>query len=107
MFMAGLDFIVFAIFVWLVDGIGWQRLVRPLVIFGMNAIAAYMVSEGLSELLDSVTVGGGSLQQYIYRSWFVPLAAPANASLLYSIAFVLVVYAVAYLMYRRGWFLKV
>ena len=107
MFMAGLDFIVFAIFVWLVDGVGWQRPVRPMVIFGMNAIAAYMVSEGLSELLDSVSVGGGSLQKYIYRGWFVPLASPANASLLYSIAFVLVIYAVAYLMYRRGWFLRV
>ncbi|MEO8372246.1 MAG: DUF5009 domain-containing protein, partial [Candidatus Solibacter sp.] len=107
MFMAGLDFIVFAIFVWLVDGVGWQKPVRPLVIFGMNAIAAYMVSEGLAELLDGVSVGGGSLQHYIYRTVFVPLASPANASLLYSLTFVLVVYAVAYLMYRRGWFLRV
>ena len=107
LFMAGLDFIVFAIFLWLVDGVGWKRPVRPAVIFGMNAIAAYMVSEGLAELLDSVSVGSGSLKQYIYRSWFAPLAAPANASLLYSICFVLVIYAVAYGMYRRGWFLKV
>jgi predicted acyltransferase len=52
-------------------------------------------------------VGDGSLQRYIYRTVFVPLASPANASLLYSISFVLVIYAVAYLMYRRGWFLKV
>ena len=77
----------------------------------MNAIALYMVSEGLAELLDAVhvsTAGGAiSLQAYIYRSCFVPLASPANASLLYSLAFVAAIYAVAWFLYRRGWFLRV
>jgi predicted acyltransferase len=107
LFMAGLDFIVFAIFAWFVDGLGWRKPVRPLVIFGMNAIAAYMISEGLAELLDAVRVGPISLQQAIYRTCFVPLASPPNASLLYSLAFVAVIYAAAYFMYRRGWFLRV
>ena len=109
--MAGLDFIVFAIFAWFIDGLGWHKPARPLVIFGMNAIALYMVSEGLAELLDAVhvsTAGGAiSLQAYIYRSCFVPLASPANASLLYSLAFVAAIYAVAWFLYRRGWFLRV
>ena len=84
---------------------------QALVIFGMNAIALYMISEGLAELLDGVRVSaaGGpmSLQQYVYRAWFVPLASPPIASLLYSLAFVAVIYAAAYLLYRRGWFLRV
>ena len=61
-----------------------------------------MVSEGLAELLD-----GLHWQVPIYRTCFVPLASPANASLLYSLAFVAVIYAVAYFLYRRGWFLRV
>ena len=111
LFMAGLDFIVFAIFAWFIDGLGWHKPARPLVVFGMNAIALYMVSEGLAEFLDAVRVNaaGGpvSLQAYIYRACFVPLASPANASLLYSLAFVAAIYAVAYFLYRRGWFLRV
>jgi predicted acyltransferase len=107
LFMAGLDFIVFAIFAWFIDGLGWHKPARPLVIFGMNAIAVYMVSEGVAELLDAVRVGPTSLQQYVYRAWFVPLASPPIASLLYSMAFVALIYAVAYLLYRRGWFLRV
>ncbi len=102
LFMAGLDFIVFAIFAWFIDGLGWHKPAKPLVIFGMNAIALYMISEGLAELLD-----GLHWQQSIYRSVFVPLASPANASLLYSLAFVAVIYAAAYFLYRRGWFLRV
>ena len=111
LFMAGLDFTVFAIFAWFIDGLGWRKLARPMVIFGMNAIALYMISEGLAELLDAVRVnaagGAISLQAYIYRAWFAPLASPPNASLLYSLAFVAVVYAAAYGLYRRGWFLRV
>jgi predicted acyltransferase len=107
LFMAGLDFIVFAIFTWFIDELGYRRQAVPLVVFGMNAIGVYMVSEGLAELLDALRVGPLSLQQHIYRSWFVPLASPANASLLYSLSFVAVVYLVAYFLYRRGWFLRV
>jgi predicted acyltransferase len=111
LFMAGLDFTVFAIFAWFIDGLGWRKLARPMVIFGMNAIALYMISEGLAELLDAVRVnaagGAISLQAYIYRAWFAPLASPPNASLLYALAFVAVVYAAAYGLYRRGWFLRV
>ncbi len=107
LFMAGLDFIVFAIFAWFIDEQGWRKPARPFVIFGMNAIALYMVSEGLAEFLDAVRVGPLTLQQSIYRGWFVPLASPANASLLYSLSFVAVIYLVAYFLYRRGWFLRV
>jgi predicted acyltransferase len=102
LFMAGLDFIVFAIFLWLVDGQGWRRPVSPLVIFGMNSIALYLFSEGLAELLDAT-----SLQQPIYRNVFVPLASPPNASLLYSLSFVAVTYAAACFLYRKSWFLRV
>jgi len=111
LFMAGLDFIVFAIFVWFIDGLGWHKPARPLAIFGMNAIALYLISEFLAEILDAVRVdtaaGAISLQAYLYRAWFAPLASPPNASLLYSLAFVAAIYAAAYLLYRRGWFLRV
>jgi predicted acyltransferase len=111
LFMAGLDFTVFAIFAWFIDGLGWHKPARPMVIFGMNAIALYMISEGLAELLGAVRVnaagGSISLKAYIYRAWFAPLASPPNASLLYSLAFVAVVYAAAHGLYRRGWFLRV
>ncbi len=111
LFMAGLDFVVYALFVQLVDGIGWRRPVRPFVIFGMNAITVYMVSEFVAEILDAVRVpsatGPVSLQRYLYHTLFVPLGSPANAALLYSLAFTAAMFVVAYFMYRRSWFLRV
>jgi predicted acyltransferase len=102
LFMAGLDFVLLAGFIWMVDGRGYQRWVRPFVILGMNAIAVYMASEVIDTLL-----GATHLRRPIYENVFAPLASPINASLLYAIAYVLLMYAIAYFMYRRKWFLRV
>jgi predicted acyltransferase len=102
LFMAGLDFVLLAVFIWLVDHLGHQRYVRPLVIVGMNSIAVYMASE-----LGDVLLGETGWHAAIYRTVFAPLASPANASLLYALTYVLLMYAIAYGMYRRKWFWRV
>ena len=102
LFMAGLDFVVFAICLWLVDGLGFRRAVKPLVIIGMNAITVYMASE----LLD-VTLSATRLRPWLFQTLFAPLASPFNASLLYAVAYTLLMWLIAYGMYRRGWFWRV
>ena len=100
LFMAGLDFTACALFVWVIDGLGWKRPFQPAVIMGMNAIAIYLASEFGAELIEGV-------QHQIYRTAFAPLASPANASLLYSLAFTGVMYLIAYALYRQRWFIRV
>jgi predicted acyltransferase len=68
---------------------------------GMNAITLYMISEFGAELLDMA-----NLHAKIYN-FFLSMASPVNASLLYSVAFMLSIYVIGYLMYRRRWFLKI
>jgi predicted acyltransferase len=102
LFMAGLDFVILAMFVWLIDGRGHERMVKPLVIMGMNAITVYLASEFLDEAL-----GASGLHHWIYGHIFEPIASPFNASLLYGIAYVLLMYLIAYAMYRRKWFVRV
>jgi predicted acyltransferase len=98
--MAGLDFTACAALVWVIDGLGWKRPFQPAVILGMNAIAIYLASEFGAELIEGA-------QHRIYRTVFAPLASPANASLLYSLAFTAVMYLIAYAMYRKRWFIRV
>lgn len=100
-FMAGLDFVLLAAFLWIVDHLGYQRFVKPFVIMGMNAITLYMISEFGAELLDMANLHGK-----IYN-FFLTMASPVNASLLYSVAFMLSIYVIGYVMYRRRWFLKI
>jgi predicted acyltransferase len=108
LFMAGLDFAVYALFLWVVDGMGVRRPLKPFVILGMNAITVYMISEFAAEILDAVERRPGvPLQRWIYGTVFAPAASPANASLLYSLAFTAAMFVVAYIMYRRNWFVRI
>lgn len=102
LFMAGLDYIAFAGLLWVVDGLGWKRWAKPFVILGMNAIAVYMASEIVVQLLEML-----GWRHAIYRSVFAPLASDVNASLLFALAYTSLMFVIAWVMYRRGWFLRV
>jgi predicted acyltransferase len=101
-FMAGLDFVVLAAFVWFVDERGARRWVEPLTITGMNAISVYLASEFLSEFLDAT-----SLHRTIYSRFFEPIASPMKASLLWALSFVLLMYLLAWFLFKRRWFLRI
>jgi predicted acyltransferase len=111
LFMAGLDFVIFAMFLWLVDGQGYKRVVKPLVIMGMNAIVVYLASEFVDEAFGWIhwsSQGRGiTLHQWLFNNLFAPLLSPINASLLYGIVYTLAIYLIACVMYRRHWFVRV
>ncbi|HUS07821.1 MAG TPA: hypothetical protein VMZ52_16065 [Bryobacteraceae bacterium] len=44
---------------------------------------------------------------WLYHSLFGWISKPMNASLAYAIFYTLLMYLIAYVMYRRGWFLRV
>lgn len=106
---AGLALLCLALCYWIVDVKRWRgRWTKPLLVFGMNAIAAYVFAEIISHLLDHMHNRSGlSWQEMIYQPVFAPLANPANASLLYALAYVLICWLAMWLLYRKGIFLKV
>ena len=85
-----------------------SRLLTPFLVFGTNAIAAYVFSELLASTLGSIHPRPGvNLQQIFYRSIADFIPNPAFASLLYSLAYVAVCWAFVYLLYRRKIFIKI
>ncbi len=108
-FMAGLDFVMFASTVWLMDALGFRRFARPFVVLGMNAITIYMIAELLETTMNVVRWPGSgqSVRAWLYGHLYAPLFSPMNASLLFALSYVALMFAIAYGMYRRGWFLRV
>jgi predicted acyltransferase len=122
-FMAGMAMNCFAVSYWLVDVQGWRKWAKPFAIYGMNAIAVFMLAGLLGRILPAIKVTSAAgkkvgLQSHLYEHLFVPfssadtapffgfLASPKNASLMWALMYVVVLYLVAYGMYRRKWFLK-
>jgi predicted acyltransferase len=111
-FMAGMASVIFGFCYWLVDVNGYKRWAMPFAIYGMNAITVYVLAGLLAKTLGVIRVTGSdgaglSLGRFIFDRIYAPLASPINASLLYALTYVLLFFAVSYLMFRRRWFVKV
>ena len=104
---AGLALICLAFCYWLADIKQYRGLwTKPFLIFGANAIAAYIFSEALAGV-SRINIGPSSIQEHVYASVFSPLASPANASLLYAIAYVVLCWIPMAFLYRKRIFLKI
>ncbi len=111
-FTAGCASLLLATCYWIIDVKGWRRWTQPLVILGVNAITLFVASGLLVKTFGLFRVAGpdGSevaVNQWAYLTWFVPLAAPKNASLLYAIANLVLLFGLLWWMYRRRIFLRV
>lgn len=106
-FMAGMATLCFAVCFWLVDVQGWRRGTRPLAIYGMNAITVFVLAGVIGRLMVEIKVDGTSLKVWLYEHSFAALIPdPRLASLFWAVAFMLMLYGIAYAMHRRNWFLK-
>jgi predicted acyltransferase len=83
-------------------------LIKAFLVFGSNAIAAYVFSELLAGGISSIHVRPGvNVGQWIYRGILQVVPNQAFASLVYSLGFVVVCWLFAYELYRRKIFIKV
>jgi predicted acyltransferase len=111
--MAGLALIVLAFCYFFIDVRGYKRWSKPFIIYGINAITVYVLSGVVAKLTIIIKVGttaeGQSiaLKTWLYQNVFASWLSPINASLAYSIGFILVMYLVAWIMYKKNIFIKI
>jgi predicted acyltransferase len=117
--MTGWAAIVFAAFYWLLDvnphaalRAAAARLARPFIIYGMNALFIFAVSGFVAKMLGYVKFArpDGSLRA-LGEVLYAPIAAlpiaAVNASLLHALLFDACMFALAWSMWRKKWFVKV
>jgi predicted acyltransferase len=89
-----------------------DRVTEPFVALGRNALLLFVVSGLGARVFGLLKVTGAdgaamSLQRWIYETAFVPVALPKNASLLYAVANLAVLYALLAYLHRRRWYWSV
>ena len=112
LFTGGLALQFLALCYWVIDIKGYRRWAKPFEIFGLNAIALYVVADLIAVLLGLINVTGSdgskiSLGSWIFENLFASWASPVNASLAFAISFVLVCLGLMWILYRRKIFIKV
>lgn len=113
LFTAGVGLHLLALLYWIMDVRERRGWAKPLVWYGMNAIAVFVGSAFVGRVIGSVvTVGGGAgeavaLKTWIYRHLFASWAGPLNGSLAYAATYVLLWLGVCWLLYRKRIFIKI
>ena len=112
LFTSGLASIALAACYWMIDGRGRQAMTRPFVVLGTNALTLFVVSGLLVKTLLFFKVTGPSgrevsVNYWLYATLFEPYASPMNASLLFALANLAVLYVLLEVLYRKRWFLRV
>jgi predicted acyltransferase len=89
-----------------------KGLAYPWLVFGSNAIVAYMFSELLASTLWIVAIATThqrheALQAYVFTSTFAQIPDPGWAAFAYSVSFLAVCFIPVWVLYRKKIFVKV
>lgn len=97
---------------WLVDIKDYKKWAKPFVIFGVNALALFVGSGLMAKILGLIKLSGAdgkeiSLQSWLFKTFFLSIASPINASLLFAICFILFWLFLMWLLYRKKIYIKI
>ena len=111
-FTAGMACLSIATISWIIDvkGVTWWT--RPIVIYGINPIIAFVGSGMMARMIYTVWKvdfhgARTPVQSVVYQTVFLPWLAPRNASLAFALAFVLFWYLILWALARRNIIFKV
>jgi predicted acyltransferase len=111
LFTGGLAIIVFSLFYFLVDVLGYKKWTTPFVVYGVNPITVFVASGLLARTMNKVQINfqgqDMSLSTALYGTFFQDYFTPINASLAWAVSFVLVWMIILWIMYNRRIIIKI
>jgi predicted acyltransferase len=112
--MSGWALLAFGAFYWLMDACeneavraGAKVWFTPLTVFGMNALFIFVLAGLVGRLLVFTKLQGVSTKSVLYAPLKSLPLEPRATSLLFALAFTLVMFLIAWIMWKKRWFIKI
>lgn len=102
----GLDLLILAALVAIIDLARLRRWTYFFEVFGKNTLFIYIVADVAVVILARLHADGLNLYTWIYRHAFASWASPVNASLLFAVCYMLACWSVAYAMDKKRLYIK-
>lgn len=115
-FMAGWALCIFGIFYFLIDAKGYKLWAYPFVVYGMNAIFVFVLSGVIAKILymwkfnvqlSDGTFADVSIKTLLMQNIFEPNLSPLNASLAFAVVWIIFMFCIVWVMYKKKIFIKV
>ena len=108
----GYSLALLALCYWAIEQRGWRAgWTWVWLVFGSNAIAAYMFSELLPGVLGNIAIATGnqhmSLEAYLFTHIFAHIPEPGWAAFAFSVSFTAFCFVPVWILYRKKIFLKI
>jgi predicted acyltransferase len=107
LYTSGLATLGLASCILLVDMLGHKKWTRLGVVYGANAITAYVLAGMLKFVFYNVRFGGASLNDWFMEGLTAIGMAPRLASFLYALIYMLIIFIPALILYKKKIFIKV
>lgn len=111
LFTGGFALHFLAICYWFVDMKGYRKWTKPFEVYGLNALAVFVLSTLMAKLMYVIPVftsdGQTTIKGLIYDNLLLPVASPMNASLLFAVLYVLFWLWIMWIFYKRKIFIKI
>lgn len=108
---SGLAAALLAVSIYLIDVLGIRRGMSPWLIFGANSITVYVLHGLLFRPLQGIPVTTGeprlATQPWFNQSLVSAGMAPEFVSLLWAVAYTGLCFVPIWVMYRKGWFVRI
>ncbi len=104
---AGLAIHVLCMFYYFIEVRGNRSGIWPLLVFGSNAIFAYVLSSLLGDILSSFKVGDLSVKGWLFEKVFSSWLSPMNASLLFAVCMVTACLLITSVLHLKRIFIRV
>lgn len=105
-----------ALLIWIIDIKGYKRWCRFFEVFGINPLFLFCLATVLSIIIGTVQLpwsgaesGMATIKTIVYKGFIMPICGSdkAFASLIFSLAFILVNWGVGLILYRKKIYIKI
>ncbi|GJM36186.1 MAG: hypothetical protein DHS20C18_51870 [Saprospiraceae bacterium] len=112
LYAGGIALLCLGVIYWLVDVLDYKRWTKPFVVYGMNALFVYIMSGIIAKLsffykVSNINGESVTLKTWIYDTFYLSWLSDFNASLAYGLSNVLLLWFIAWILYKNRVFIKV
>ncbi|WP_324720165.1 acyltransferase family protein [Salinimicrobium sp. HB62] len=103
----GWDLVLIAGLIWIIEILKVKKWTYFFEAFGRNPLFIYALSGMIIGLMSIIFINGSSVKAFIYKNFFLTWLNDYNASLLFAVSYVLLLWVIGYWMDKKKIYIKV
>ena len=103
----GIDLLLLALLMYIIEVLDFKKWTYFFAVFGRNPLFLYIISWILITLIYLIRINGVPLGSIIYKSIFLNIASGKNASLIFAVTYMLLIWPIGYYLDKKKIYVKV